>query len=50
MQQWFHMYAPTRLEIDYNTPHNVQGISSTGIGSKVVFDPTKIFKGKNDKK
>ncbi|XP_070175307.1 tubulin polyglutamylase complex subunit 2-like isoform X2 [Littorina saxatilis] len=49
-KQWFHMYAPTRLEIDINTPRNMQGISSAGVGSKQVFDPTKVFKSKSEKK
>ncbi|XP_076465707.1 tubulin polyglutamylase complex subunit 2-like isoform X2 [Babylonia areolata] len=49
-KQWFHMYAPTRLEIDISTPHDVQGISSTGVGSRVTFDPAKVLKGKSDKK
>ncbi|KAL8625444.1 hypothetical protein ACOMHN_018589 [Nucella lapillus] len=49
-KQWFHMYAPTRLEIDTNTPRDLQGISSTGVGSRVAFDAARVLKGKNDRK
>ncbi|KAK7484590.1 hypothetical protein BaRGS_00024222 [Batillaria attramentaria] len=49
-KQWFHLYAPTRQEIDTSTPREAQGISSSGIGSRIAFDPTKVFKGKNDRK
>lgn len=49
-KQWFYLYAPTRLEIDTNTPPDYQGMSSSGAGSKITFDAAKVFRGKNDKK
>lgn len=48
-QQWFNMYAPTRLELDRESmcdPHTLPSIPKSGS----VLDIGKVFKGKTDKK
>ncbi|XP_061172313.1 tubulin polyglutamylase complex subunit 2-like isoform X1 [Saccostrea echinata] len=48
-QQWFNMYAPTRLELDQESlceTHSVPSVSKSGS----VLDISKVFKGKTDKK
>lgn len=48
-QQWFNMYAPTRLELDQESmcdPHTLPSVSKSGS----VLDIGKVFKGKTDKK
>lgn len=49
IQQWFNMYAPTRLELDQESmcdPHTLPSVSKSGS----VLDIGKVFKGKTDKK
>ena len=48
-QQWFNMYAPTRLELDQESlcdGHSLPATSKSGS----VLDIGKVFKGKTDKK
>ncbi|XP_062574536.1 tubulin polyglutamylase complex subunit 2-like isoform X1 [Saccostrea cucullata] len=48
-QQWFNMYAPTRLELDQESlceAHSIPSVSKSGS----VLDISKVFKGKTDKK
>ncbi|XP_025077169.1 tubulin polyglutamylase complex subunit 2-like isoform X1 [Pomacea canaliculata] len=49
-KQWFHLYAQVRFEIDLHCIADVKAATTVNAASKTLFDPSKVFKGKNEKK